>query len=234
VGERVARALPTVLVPSLDDRAFATDELERNGVVFAAREVGADGKYLGVDPELPRVLVKDGAADVAVVEADGARQRSLKAPAEHEPVLPSGVHVVCPMAGLDVLGRKITEASVHRPELLRTLVADAPAEGRSGSGELTVTPEIVAAALTSPHGGFKGIPAEASVCPILNKASLTDPDAGDPALQTALLILEARPERIERVLVTDICARLLFRVERPREPRDGAAVDTKPFLRDAE
>lgn len=222
--------MPTVLVPSLDDRASAAGELERNGVVFAARELGSDGKYLGVDPGLPLALLRDGAADVAIVEADGARQRSLKAPAEHEPVMPSGVHVVCPMAGLDVLGRQLHEEAVHRAELLAALLPAAPGTDGRGATPRIVTPEVVAVALTSSSGGFKGIPDEASVCPILNKAAWTDGDVGSPALRTAALILAARPGRIDRVLVTDIRARRLLRVELP----PGAAVDTEPVLRDAE
>jgi len=230
----VSRAMPTVLVPSLDERALVAAELERNGVVFAARGIGADGKYLGVDPELPLMLVRDGAADVAIVEADGARQRPLKAPAGHEPVMPSGVSVVCPMAGLDALGGQIDEHTVHRAELLAALLPTLPGRGGRESTPRIVTPEVVAAALTSPDGGFKGIPDEASVCPILNKASWTGDEIDDPALRTAELILAARPGRIDRVLVTDIRTRRLVRVELEVELPPGAAVDTEPVLRDAE
>lgn len=213
--------MPTVLVPSLDERAIAAAELERSGIVFVAREIGSDGKYLGVDPELPRSLLHDGAADVAIVEADGARHRPLKAPAEHEPVMPSGVDVVCPMAGLDALDRQLDEDAVHRAELLGALLRALPGAGRPESTPRIVTPEVIAAALTSPNGGFKGIPDDASVCPILNKVSWSGDAAVDPALRTAGLILAARPGRIDRVLVTDIRTRLLLQVELQAELPPG-------------
>ena len=40
---------------------------------------------------------------ILLIEADGARRKSFKAPAEHEPVVPEWVDLVVSIAGLDVI-----------------------------------------------------------------------------------------------------------------------------------
>ena len=60
--------------------------LDREGrATLLGRRVRED-KLEGVPPE--RVDELSGEADLVLVEADGARGRSLKVPAAHEPVLP--------------------------------------------------------------------------------------------------------------------------------------------------
>lgn len=83
-------------------------------------------------------------ADLAVVEADGARGRSLKVPAPHEPVIPASTTVLLVLAALDVLGRPLAEDVVHRLELVRA------ATGRA-EGTL-VDEETVASALCAAEG----------------------------------------------------------------------------------
>jgi probable selenium-dependent hydroxylase accessory protein YqeC len=55
-------------------------------------------------------------ADLTLVEADGARQRSLKTPAPHEPVIPSSTTLFVVVAALDVLGQPLSDERVHRLE----------------------------------------------------------------------------------------------------------------------
>ena len=52
-----------------------------------------------------------------LIEADGARQRPLKAPAGYEPAIPPWVDRVVVMAGLGGLKRRLNADTVHRPEL---------------------------------------------------------------------------------------------------------------------
>jgi probable selenium-dependent hydroxylase accessory protein YqeC len=59
---------------------------------------------------------------VLLVEADGARGLSLKAPAEHEPVIPDFVDLVVPVVGLDVIGQPLSEEWVHRSEVAGPLM----------------------------------------------------------------------------------------------------------------
>jgi probable selenium-dependent hydroxylase accessory protein YqeC len=54
--------------------------------------------------------------DLLLVEADGSKRLPVKAPAEHEPVLPLGADLVVGVVGLDCLGRPMDGRVVHRPE----------------------------------------------------------------------------------------------------------------------
>jgi probable selenium-dependent hydroxylase accessory protein YqeC len=65
-------------------------------------------------------------ADLVLVEADGARGRSLKAPAAHEPVVPPASDVVVVVAGLDALGAALDAGLVHRLERVCALTGRPP------------------------------------------------------------------------------------------------------------
>lgn len=97
-----------------------------------------------------------------LIEADGSRQRPLKAPAEHEPVIPAFAETVIVVAGLSGLGKPLTDEFVHRPEVFARLSG-------MGTGE-TVSPEALARLLTHPCGGLKGIPNAARRIALLNQA----------------------------------------------------------------
>jgi probable selenium-dependent hydroxylase accessory protein YqeC len=71
-------------------------------------------KLEGVPPA--RVDALAGLADLLLVEADGARGRSLKVPAPHEPVVPRSTTLLVVVAALDVLGAPLDAERVHRPE----------------------------------------------------------------------------------------------------------------------
>lgn len=101
------------------------------------------------------------AADVVLVEADGAKLRPLKAPADHEPVIPPGCNAVIASAGLDCLGSSIEEIC-HRPERVCALLGVPPSH--------LVTPADVAAILSDPLGGRKGVGQAMAFRCLLNKA----------------------------------------------------------------
>lgn len=103
-----------------------------------------------------------------LIEADGSRQRPLKAPAEHEPVIPEFADMVVVVFGLSGLGKPLTEAWVHRPEIFARL------SGLETGAK--ITPAAAAQVLSHPEGGLKGIPANARRFALLNQADT-------PALQ---------------------------------------------------
>ncbi len=127
--------------------------------------------------------------DFLLVEADGSRERPFKAPAAHEPVIPSGTTTVVPVFGLDALGRPLTADSVHRPEIVAEL-----AECALGA---TICPAIVAAVIGHAQGGGKNVPRGARVVPFLNKADIL-PDLGPAQMIGERLV---RSAAIDRVLV---------------------------------
>jgi molybdenum cofactor cytidylyltransferase len=116
-----------------------------------------------------------------LIEADGSRQHPLKAPAEHEPVIPSFVNVVVVVAGLTGLGKPLSAEHVHRPELFSKLSG-------LGDGEL-ITPEALTNVLTHPEGGLKNISAKARRVVLLNQADTLELQA--QGAQIARLLLES-------------------------------------------
>jgi molybdenum cofactor cytidylyltransferase len=152
-----------------------------------------EGKWIpptsDVLQELPRIAAERGA--LLLIEADGARGRSLKAPEKHEPVIPEFVDLVVPMAGLDVLGQAIESEAVHRPELVAAVI-----KTRQKS---EIGPAELAALLAAEEGGLKGVPDGADVRITLNKAA----EAGiEPGCQVAKALL--RNERIRSVVLASV------------------------------
>ena len=127
--------LPTVLDPTAAD---LRKTLAAHPIVCAAGR-SPTGKL--VDCGLPYETLA-GLADFVLVEADGSRQRPLKAHARHEPVIPPCTRQVICVVGLSGLHRPVSEV-VHRPELFCSLASCTP--------EDEATPERVARALVQEH-----------------------------------------------------------------------------------
>jgi len=96
-----------------------------------------------------------------IIEADGARKLPIKAPSEHEPVIPEFINTVITVIGLSGLGKPLTEEWVHRPKIYSSLV-DLPLGERLES-------EHLVKALTSPQGGLKNVPVDARKILLINQ-----------------------------------------------------------------
>lgn len=97
-----------------------------------------------------------------LIEADGSRQKPLKAPAEHEPAIPEFVESVVQVAGLTGLGKPLGEEFVHRPEIFAHLSGLELREA--------ITPEALVRVLMHPNGGLKNIPKKSHRVVLLNQA----------------------------------------------------------------
>lgn len=75
------------------------------------------GKLSGLAPADLAYIRQSNLFDFILIEADGAARRSLKACASHEPVVPKFSDRVVSLAGLDVVGRPLTEDWVFRSDL---------------------------------------------------------------------------------------------------------------------
>lgn len=93
-----------------------------------------------------------GSFDAILVEADGARNRLVKAPAEYEPAIPSSSTVVVAVFPEAALGAPI-EHVAHRPELVAAVVG-------CGTDE-RMTPARAARLIGSPAGYRKAVPPDA-------------------------------------------------------------------------
>ena len=116
-------------------------------------------------------------AALVLVEADGARLRPLKAPADHEPVIPHGASAVIAAAGLDCLDKSIREIC-HRPERVAALL-------EVGEDHI-LTPADVAAVLSSPLGSRKGVTEDMAFRCLLNKADTPQREAWGKEIQGLL------------------------------------------------
>jgi molybdenum cofactor cytidylyltransferase len=143
----------------------------------------AESKLLGLaEPVLSEVARRcTEAGALMVIEADGARGRWVKAPAEHEPVIPEWVDLVVPIAGLPAVGFPLNEETAHRPERIAALLEMKESD--------VLTPRLLAELLSSPRAGLKGVPGGAEVRVLLTGA----PQAA----------AETMRELRERILTTD-------------------------------
>ena len=138
--------------------------MERNeSILVTGPLTDSDSKWQGLDDPLLEELAKgvQRAGGILAIEADGARGRSLKIPAAHEPCIPGFVDLVAPLVGIDSLGTPTSGGWVHRPDDLNQFLG-LPPGGR-------ITEEALVQVLTSPEGALKGVPQQAQVRPILNK-----------------------------------------------------------------
>ena len=137
---------------------------EQSSVLVTGERWSEGPKWTAPPEDLLADLLPMAAASGAVVliEADGARGCSLKAPAKHEPVIPQVVDLVVPVIGLDVLGAKLEGDLVYRPELVRELLGI--------KKDHIIQPADSARILVHGNGALKTVPASAQVRVILNKA----------------------------------------------------------------
>jgi len=164
---------------------------EHSNITLASGFSEAEGKLLGLDPATVDALVALPQVDAVVVEADGAKGRSLKAPAPHEPVIPSSTAILVAVAAVDAVGRPLDESTVHRPERVARLAG-------AELGE-TITPSLMSAVLLNPQGGLKNAPPKARVIPLINKVSQARMET---AREIAQSLLEST--RVQRVLLAAV------------------------------
>ena len=154
----------------------------------------ASGKVKGISPELVVKLAGLNEISYIIVEADGAAQKSLKAPNPTEPVIPQNSSLVIPIVGIDALGCKLTEEAVFRPEIVSKLTG-------LPLGHI-VSAEAIAILITHPQGIIKGSPTDARIVPLINKVDL---DKGlSKGRDLASKILAMRYPRIKQVVLGQV------------------------------
>ncbi len=77
----------------------------------------ASGKLEGFPPDIIDELWEEGLFDRIIVEADGSRQKPLKATAAHEPVIPESTTCLVLVMGLDSVCLPLDETHVHRAKI---------------------------------------------------------------------------------------------------------------------
>ena len=151
------------------DSPAAMDDLESQlkGITLITGDFH-DGRTKPLDSESLRWLHQfcKSHSIPLLIEADGSRQKPLKAWAEHEPPIPAFVDQVVQVVGLMGLGKPLSDDIVHRAEIFSAL---------SGLdiGEI-VTPDALMRVLTHLDGGKKNIPTGARKLVLLNQADTAE------------------------------------------------------------
>lgn len=123
--------------------------------VTVASKAIEGGKLAGILPEQPFELLQNGGADVVIVEADGARHKMIKAPTEHEPVVPLQTNVALVVMSAESINQPLNAEIAHRPERMAALL-------NIETGDI-LTPALLARLLTDEQGGLKNIPRQAVI-----------------------------------------------------------------------
>jgi len=173
----------------------AAQKLNEHRHITAAAGLSADsGKLAGLTPETVDRLRASQVFDWIIVEADGAAGRPLKAPAEHEPVIPSCSGWLVGVVGLRALGQPLTDQWVFRAEMFSRITGLSPGTA--------VTEEAIAAALVHAQGALKGAPGKCRCLAFLNQADA--PGANAAGLRIAGLLKRRGGSRIQRTIVGQV------------------------------
>jgi probable selenium-dependent hydroxylase accessory protein YqeC len=115
----------------------------------------------------------------------------VKAPREHEPVIPTSTTLIVAVLGVDGVGMKLDEENVFQPERVSKITGVPMGE------RLTV--EAMAILVIHPEGIFKGAPSSAKVVVFLNKVDISNGVA--KAGSIADKILDKNHRQIERIVL---------------------------------
>jgi probable selenium-dependent hydroxylase accessory protein YqeC len=189
-AEQSPACILAVTAEEILERAAPVLSLHRH--ITAAAGLSADpGKLVGLTPEMVDRLRASQLFDWIIVEADGAAGRPLKAPAEHEPVIPSSSGWLVGMVGLRALGTPLTDQWVFRAEMF-SRITGLPLG-------MAVTEEAITTALAHERGVLKDAPGECRCLAFLNQADA--PGANVAGLRIAGLLKRLGSSRIQRTIV---------------------------------
>ena len=80
-------------------------------------------KLKGIKPEWVDRLHSRFPDEIIIVEGDGAAMKSIKAPADYEPVIPKSTNKLITVMGLKDFGKKISKRTCHRINKIKKLTS---------------------------------------------------------------------------------------------------------------
>ncbi len=174
-------------------------------LVIAARyEDPQNQKLIGFSPRQIDEFAARKQFDIILVEADGAKQKPVKAPADHEPVIPGSTDVVIGVIGLDCIGKPLNEDHVHRSAVFSEITGTGPNE--------IIDSSACASLISSPRGLFKGTPRHSHKIVLLNKAEDAELEKQGRLIAEEVLHQEKETGLIDSII---ICS---FKSDQPLTP----------------
>ncbi len=119
-------------------------------------------KLKGYSPDKIAKLQEGHSFDTILIEADGAKMLPVKAPADHEPVIPGWTNMVIGCIGLDCLGKPMDGQTVHRPKILSAITKLSPGD--------TIQADHLVSLVAASQGLFKNTQKNMQKIVFLNKA----------------------------------------------------------------
>lgn len=171
LGKRVLITTTTAIYyPGKEDCDFAaikqSHELknliaQKGTITVIGSECALEHKLRGYEGDILNQLFEEGPFDFILVEGDGAKMKPIKAPAAHEPVIPSFSTCTVGVVGLDAIGLAATDENVHRIKEFCILTG-------SSEGSI-ITEQMVVQLIINPMGLFKSTPIQSRKYALLNK-----------------------------------------------------------------
>jgi probable selenium-dependent hydroxylase accessory protein YqeC len=111
-----------IISSNLEQLILESKKISRGTITIICNAFYNNNKLRGINREWVKPLYNQGEYDFLVIEADGAKRKSIKAPTWYEPVIADSSTLVVGCIGLDVIGKKINETQVHRANIFGKLV----------------------------------------------------------------------------------------------------------------
>ncbi len=168
------------------------------GVTLMTGAPGEDDRLQGLDLDALEAIhdMANRLGFPVLVEADGSRRKPLKAPGEHEPVIPGWINTVVVVTGLAGLDQRLSDSVVHRAERFAELCM-------IKTGEI-ITEEQIGRLLIHPQGGQKNIPTASRRVALLNQAD--EPVQAESGLRIAKIIRHV----FDTVLITSLAKQKIW------------------------
>jgi len=160
-------------------------------ITAAAEKLSDQRKLRGYTPEFIEAIWNRHLFRWILVEADGAAGRPLKAPAEHEPVIPACTSILVGVVGLNGAGKPLNDQWVFRHK--RFVQLSGLAYGSA------VTEAAIVAVLVHNKGIFKNAPAAAVRIAFCNQADV--PRNLASGRQIARLLIDKKITGLNRVVI---------------------------------
>jgi len=174
-----------------------------SGIILVTGE--AKNKRLCSLPDKSLTWLKDFSSYHSLpllIEADGARQKSLKAPKEYEPLIPDFIDAVITVAGLSGIGKCLNNKTIYNAEEFSKLA-------KIKEGE-KITPKAIIKVLLHEKGGLKNIPLKARKITLLTQANTSE--------------LKATSRKITRSLLPKFDAVITYENSRPQNFESSSAI----------